>query len=300
MKNLEIGVQTARWYEEDKPEESLQFIKECGFEAIDYNISNLFATTFDEDKMTSFFDKTEEELLKYWEPMKNALNESGITISQAHGIGMVYYKGEDKKNAYLMEVTDKMIAVCAYLECPMLVIHPWTGWLVRLENEFETNMQIYRRLMPVAKKYGVKICLENYPHSIAEEACQYIDLLNAEAGEELFGYCYDVGHAIMGKQDICKDIRTLGKRIISVHLHENNGVADTHLMPFSQLNVDGNSRTVDWEPVMKTLKEIEFEGALSFETFNAIKWIPQRMKKPALVYICEAGKYFRELMTEYF
>ena len=66
MKNLEMGVQTARWYEEDKPAESLKFIKECGFEAVDYNISNLFDTTFDEDKMTSFFDKTVEELRKYW------------------------------------------------------------------------------------------------------------------------------------------------------------------------------------------------------------------------------------------
>ena len=298
MKKLEIGVQTSRWYDEQKPFESMQFIKECGFEAVDYNISNLFNSTFDENNFTSFFDKSEKELQEYFKSMKEAAREYGITFSQAHGIGMVYYKGEDRKNEYLMEVTDKMIAACAYLECPMLVIHPWTGWLVRMENEFETNMQIYRRLMPAAKKYGVKICLENYPHSIAEEACEYIDKLNAEAGEEIFCYCYDVGHAEMGKQDIYHDITTLGKRIKAVHLHENNGAADTHLMPFSQVNEAGNGLAMDWEAVIKGLREIEFDGALSFETFNAIKIIPQRMKRAALLFINEAGQYLRERMTE--
>ena len=298
MKQLEIGVQTARWYDEEKPMESLQFIKECGFEAIDYNISNLFANTFDEENLTSFFDKTEEELYEYFRPMKEAVEATQIRFSQAHGIGMVYYKGEDKKNEYLMRITDKMIAVCAYLKCPMLVIHPWTGWLYRMEGEHETNMQIYRRLMPTAKKYGVKICLENYPHSDAKEACEYIDDLNAEAGEEVFGYCYDVGHAIFGKQDAYQDIVTLGKRLIAVHLHENNGEGDTHQAPFTQVNKEGNGPAFDWENVIKALRGIGYDGALSFETFNAIKHIPKKMKKPMLNYINEVGKYLREQIAK--
>lgn len=298
MKQLEIGVQTARWYDEEKPMESLQFIKECGFEAIDYNISNLFANTFNEEKLTSFFDKTEEELYEYFKPMKKAVEANGIRLSQAHGIGTVYYKGEDQKNEYLMQVTDKMIAICAYLECPMLVIHPWTGWLFRMENEHETNMQIYRRLMPVAKKYGIKICLENYPHSDAKEACEYIDDLNAEAGEEVFGYCYDVGHAIFGKQDAYQDIVTLGKRLIAVHLHENNGEGDTHLSPFTQLNKEGNALAFDWEKAIVAFREIGYGGALSFETFNAIKHIPQQLKRPMLTYINEVGNYLRKRIME--
>ena len=32
MKKLEVSVQTARWFDEKKPAESMKLIKECGFE----------------------------------------------------------------------------------------------------------------------------------------------------------------------------------------------------------------------------------------------------------------------------
>lgn len=297
MKKHMISVQTARWYQEDKQWESMKLIKECGFEAIDYNISNLFTATFDEENYTSFFDKSLAELYDYYKPMKEAAKEYGISFAQSHGIGTVYFEGQDFKNEYIMQVTEKMIAVCAYLECPMIVIHPWTGWLFRMENEHEVNMHIYRRLIPTARRYGVKICLENYPHSDVHEVCQYIDSLNAEAQENIFGYCLDIGHARMGKNDINRMIKVLGNRIIALHLHENNGTVDSHLIPFTQVNEKGDGRSIDWNLVLDGLREIGYEGALSFETFNALKILPEKLKKAALSYICEIGRYFREYMA---
>jgi hypothetical protein len=57
MKKLINCVETAVWYEEDKPAESIRFIKECGFEAIDYNFGALFRDTLDVENLTSFYDK---------------------------------------------------------------------------------------------------------------------------------------------------------------------------------------------------------------------------------------------------
>ena len=62
MKKLEVSVQTARWFDEKKPAESMKLIKECGFEGVDYNINSLFQFSFDEENLTSFFDKSLEEI----------------------------------------------------------------------------------------------------------------------------------------------------------------------------------------------------------------------------------------------
>ena len=66
MKKLEVSVQTGGWYDESKPNESMKFIKECGFEGVDYNIDGLFKSTFDPENLTSFFDKDMEQLYEYF------------------------------------------------------------------------------------------------------------------------------------------------------------------------------------------------------------------------------------------
>ena len=60
MCKLAVSVQTAKWFDETKPAESMRYIKECGFEGVDYNINSLFRVSFDEEHLTSFFDKSIE------------------------------------------------------------------------------------------------------------------------------------------------------------------------------------------------------------------------------------------------
>ena len=199
-----------------------------------------------------------------------------------------------------------MIASCAYLGCKALVIHPWIGaaYGADKEEEIAVNMWLYRRLMPAAKQYGVKICLENLwekqgcifveaPCIHAKEACDYIDTLNDEAGEEVFGFCLDIGHTQFYQDDICEFIKTLGKRLIVLHLHENDGILDSHMVPYTLLVSCGNEKTVDWERIIKGLSEIKYEGNLSFETCNAIAFVPENVKTITLQHISSIGKYFR-------
>lgn len=306
-KKWEISVQTAKWINEEKPAESMRYIKECGFDGVDFNINSRFRATFDEEKMTSFFDKSIPELIKEYTPLKEAAKENGITFCQSHGILVIYYKDDPVKTDYFMKVTEKMFAVLQYLECKAIVIHPWIGaqFGAEKEEELATNMKIYRRLMPIAKKYGVKICLENLwekhgeqyvdaPCIDAEEACNYIDVLNEEAGEEVFGFCLDIGHTQFYNTDIYKFIQTLGERLTVLHLHENDGTSDSHMIPYTQVDAEGPSKCVDWESVLKGLYDIGYEGDLSFETCNAIVNLVPEMKTLTLKYIAEIGKWFRK------
>ena len=303
----EISVQTARWLDEQKPEESMHYIKECGFDGVDFNMNSLFRATYDEEKLTSFFDKSIPELVREYTPLKVAAKEHGVTFCQSHGILVLYYKDDETKTDYLMKVTEKMIAICQYLECKAIVIHPWMGaqFGAGKEEEYATNMGMYRRLMPIAKKYGVKICLENLwekhgekyvdvPCTNVREACDYIDTLNKEAGEDVFGFCLDIGHTKFYNIDIYEYMQTLGKRLTVLHLHENDGTSDSHMIPYTQVDAEGPSKCIDWESVLKGLYDIGYEGSLSFETCTAIVNLVPEMKTLALNHIAEIGKWFRK------
>lgn len=303
----EISVQTAKWIDEQKPDESMRYIKECGFDGVDFNINSRFNATFNEETMTSYFNKSIPELIKEYTPLKEASKKYGVTFCQSHGILVIYYKDNPVKTDYYMKVTEKMMAVLQYLECKTIVIHPWIGaqFGAEKEEELATNMMIYRRLMPLAKKYGVKICLENLwekhgdvyvdaPCIDAKEACNYIDVLNEEAGEEVFGFCLDIGHTKFYNTDIYEFIQTLGKRLTVLHLHENDGTSDSHMVPYTQFGAEGPSRCIDWESVLKGLYDAGYEGDLSFETCNAIVNLVPEMKTQTLKHIAEIGKWFRK------
>ena len=91
----------------------------------------------------------------------------------------------------------------------------------------------------------------------------YIDKLNAEAGGDMFGYCFDLGHANLVGANIREFVRALGDRLTVLHLHDNDAVTDQHLAPMTQ-------KKTDWEGLILGLRDINYRGAINFETFNAL------------------------------
>ena len=201
-------------------------------------------------------------------------------------------KGHPEVHEYLLTVVEKMCVICQMLDCPILVVHPIV--VADRKQEWELNLAMYRRLMPAARKFGVKICLENMfttqnVHKIAracssmDDVCRYIDTLNAEAGEPLFGFCYDVGHANFTGSDPTDAIRLLGNRIGCTHIHDNNGVQDQHTLPFWG--------TICWEAVMKAFAQIGYTGNLSFEAGCFVNNVPEQLRPKSAAYMAEIGRY---------
>lgn len=309
MKRLEVSVQSGNWYDECRPEESIRFIKECGFEGIDYNINNLFEQTFDKENLTSFFDKSLEELFQYFEPLKNAAQKYEVNISQLHGVFPMYFPEEDARNEYIIEVTEKMFAICEYFGGKNIVVHPWSEPTLRKEEEQAINFSFYRKLIPSARKHNLIICLENlFKHydlecydgalSNVQEAVFYVDALNEEAGEEIFGFCFDVGHAVVTGANLYHYITTLGDRLKLLHIHDNDGMSDSHMIPYTQMDRRGVRTRINWGEFLRGLKEIGYTGPLAFEVFRGIHILPDRVKPIGLQMVSEIGKYFRERLEE--
>lgn len=300
-KNL-ICVQTGNWYDkrfggDAHADEAFAFIKSCGFNAVDFNIDQTMnAGLISRGERNTFYDASLEELLELYRPVREAALRHGVAISSGHGLFPMIIDGKDDLNDYIIMATEKIIAIMAYIGCHALIVHP--ACRNDKAHEWEINMAMYRRLIPAAKQYGVKICLENIPshngHHVVmgcccdvQEACRYIDTLNAEAGEDVFGFCFDIGHANNTCRILSNDIRTLGKRLTTLHIHDNDAASDLHLIPYTQ-----KRGAVDWEDFIAGLRDIGYEGPLNFETFAGVDLMPQEIGEAALRFIAAIGRYF--------
>jgi len=299
---LSVSVQTGGFYQESNPAEGFAFMKECGIEAIDYNINDIIPVRdiIKNSARCELFDRPMEEFLSYFTPMKEEAEKSGVKFAQMHGPFPIYVLDQPETTDYLISLTEKCMAAAQYLNCPAIVVHPYSLFNQKT-REIEINLEVYRRLIPAAKKYGVMVCLENMFYaptghiigaacSDANEVVRYIEQLNEEAGTECFGYCYDIGHANLTGRSILEDIRILGKHLTVLHIHDNNAQDDVHLMPYSQWK----KRGVDWESFIAGLREIGYRGDLSFETFGVMGTFPRAVWPEVMKLISAEGRYFRD------
>ena len=89
-------------------------------------------------------------------------------------------------------------------------------------------------------------------------------------------------------------IVTLGKRLKVLHIHDNDGVGDLHQIPFTFTRSRENTASTDWKGFIKGLREIHFDGVLSFETAPVLTAFPEVMKADVLGFIANIGRYFLE------
>ena len=298
---ITVGTQSAYWFSWKEPDESLRRAKSWGFGAVDFGMPGV---PVNNEAPTSYYDKPLEEILETMRTFKAAADKNGIVYSQCHAPFPLWVKGCDNFNAYMVTVMEKICAAAHELGCPAIVAHPISRTL--REVEIETNLAMYRSFMPFAKKYGVKICLENMFSGAggrlseascadADETVFYIDKLNEEAGADLFGYCFDIGHANLMKRNMREFINRLGKeRLTCLHIHDNDGQDDLHLAPYTQVRLRSKCNwSTDWEGVIEGLRDIGYDGALAFETFRVTELTPRELWPASLTYIASVGHYFK-------
>jgi sugar phosphate isomerase/epimerase len=105
-----------------------------------------------------------------------------------------------------------------------------------------------------ARPLGVRLLVENLLSEVTTP--QHLVLILELGRLNEVGVCLDLGHAHI-TVGVGEAIATLGKRIVSVHVHDNRGEKDEHLWPG-----DG---TIDWPATAKALKELAAPPAAVLE-----------------------------------
>lgn len=130
------------------------------------------------------------------------------------------------------------------------------------EEEWQWVVAGLKEVYDHAKKAGVRMALEplnrfeTYFLNRGDQALR----LAEEVGPDC-GVCLDMFHMNIEEVDLFATIRKVGKRLADFHVAENNRLAPGQ----------GNH---DWPRVVKTLREIGYDGALTLEIVSPVDRTP--------------------------
>jgi sugar phosphate isomerase/epimerase len=154
-----------------------------------------------------------------------------------------------------VEVMEYVIPTAAELGAGIVVIHPSRGAEGESADRMRARVEAgLEKLLASAERDGVRLALENMPWK-EQNAQQLAPVIDDLASTRLVA-CLDTGHANMA-EGAEEAARAFGRKLGHLHLHDNHGESDEHLIP--------PNGTIDWAAVCSALQELEFAGPLNFE-----------------------------------
>lgn len=184
--------------------------------------------------------------------------ELGVDISQGH----LSYEAKlclDEGKEFLKKQIDLFLAMGvknAVLHCDSLAWKNSEG--VLREEQVLENTKALSELLDYVKGTDMVICLENL---ISTEFVNNVDGLLyfiEKFDSPNLGICLDTGHLNLRDKDQVTFIRKAGKHIKALHLADNEGKRDQHMMPYGCGNVDFVS-------VIREMKMLNYDGLYNLE-----------------------------------
>ncbi len=251
-----ITIDSLRKYGADCYKKAAEF----GFGYADFDLSGTESKWYTADS---------ETLSRMVDAEKKAASDAGIVIWQVHGPWRWPPKDNtEEKRAERMEKMKKSIDITKMLGCKNWVIHPIMPNGIHdldidaetVRNTWELNVVFMRELLTYAKERDIVICYENMPMTrFSVGSVDDIMRFVREMNDEHFKVCLDTGHVnVFEGQTLYDAVKKIGDDLVVMHVHDNDGKGDRHMLPYFG--------TADWEGFGKALREIGFEGVLSFET----------------------------------
>jgi L-ribulose-5-phosphate 3-epimerase len=137
---------------------------------------------------------------------------------------------------------------------------------VRYAEAYERSVEAIRKAIPLAETLGVTIAIENVWNRFLLsplEAAQYIDAFGTPAVK----WHFDVGN--VSNTGWAEDwIRTLGPRIVKVHVKEFSRAVRDKRGPLAGFEVDLLEGDNDWPAVMAAFDQIGYNGWMIAEQFR--------------------------------
>ncbi|MEA5050558.1 MAG: sugar phosphate isomerase/epimerase family protein [Oscillospiraceae bacterium] len=181
---------------------------------------------------------------------------AGLTLAHAH---LPYYgcdalwRADSAGDGF---AADTVAGIRAAARCgvPVLVFHPYDDPAAEAPgadpSAFFAHMD---RIAAAAEACGVRLAVENLRGSGVLRA-----VLRRYADNERIGFCFDSGHNNIADKDDFSLFGEFPGRLFALHLHDNGGTRDEHLLPF-----EGNVR---WDLFCAALRATSFDGPLMLES----------------------------------
>lgn len=262
---------------------AVELCAKAGFDGWDFSMFDMCRYLWPEDIiLDSKHPLHTNEYLKFARELKKIGLDNGIVCNQSHAPFPVDVPGV---RAYLK----RAIECTAEAGGEICVIHPANN------KSPEENGEMYLELLPFAKECGVKLATENMWNwhggdacssfaacATSESFCRHLEAVN----DEFLVACLDIGHAEMkgSGSGAVNMIRALGSKLQALHIHDNDQLHDDHQIPFSM--------NVDFEAVVKALKEINYCG---WFTLESTAYISKFDKDTVFTGVCDMANAAKKL-----
>lgn len=266
-----IGISTWQLQERYGDFEALKIAKSIGADAVDFCLAT---KRFDYRVENSLYDKSDEEITKYFTELKAYADELGIFISQTHGHDCGFKNKKEEDDALVENIRLNCLSTAA-LGAPVCVIHNATSLFMGANPDPELmhslSLDLFTRTLPYAMQYNVKIATETFGDAyksidffgdIDEFMKAYNTIKQIDKYKDYFTTCVDTGHSnkaavLFGQPKPGDVIRRIGSDIAALHLNDNDGICDQHKIPKSGI--------IDWNDVFEALDEIGYDGVYNME-----------------------------------
>ncbi len=264
---------------------AIGILAESGFDCMDYSMFFMFDN--DHPLNNPGYETYALDLF-------NTAKENGIVFNQSHA-PFPSVPAPNEKYGNIV----RSIEVASILGAAQIIIHPITV----IGNNAETlkvNLEFYNSLEKYAKKFNIKIALENMfwgdtkggncvirpgACGTSEWFCQMYDLLDSDC----FTCCADIGHAGLVGETADKMITSMGHdRVGALHVHDNNYLSDQHLMPFLG--------KLDWAKITKALHDINYKGDLTLEADYTLTALPDECLEAASRLMCVCARTLAKMI----
>jgi sugar phosphate isomerase/epimerase len=153
----------------------------------------------------------------------------------------------DEIMAYYMQCINE----CAQFEISTAVLHLTSGFEPPPPSQLGLDRIL--RLTDLAESKGVNIALENLRRP------DYLDYVFACIRSDRLGFCFDSGHENYYSKG-ADLLSKFGPKLMTLHLHDNNGSADQHQVP--------GEGSIDWTDLKRRLDRTEYAGPIALEVTN--------------------------------
>jgi len=246
-KSINIGVTGNRDFKE-----GLKIIREAGFEAVELN----------------YTEEMEKKGKEYIKSLRDAVLREGLEIASLLTGQFWQYpltSNNPEKRKEGEDLLTRSIEVCEVLGTDALLVVPGvvgTLWSseerVQYDVAYERAQESIRKVVPLAEKRGVYICVENVWNKFLLSPVEMKRFVE-EIDSEYVAVYFDVGNIlVIGYPEDW--IRILGKKIKRIHLKDFK-LSVGNIWGFCDL-LEGD---INWQEVIKALKEVGYNSYLTAE-----------------------------------
>ena len=243
-------------------EKAIEYIAKAGFDAWDFSMFEMCRYDWStRSVIESGHPLSSDNYLAFARKLKKVGEDNGIICNQSHA---PFPSSVPEIRSHLK----RAIECTAEAGGKICIIHPDNN------KSAVENAEMFNELLPFAKECGVKIATENMFNWNVEKnqssfaACATSKSFNEHldaVDDDYLVACLDVGHAELTSSGsgAVNMIHALGDRLQALHIHDNDKILDHHQIPFSM--------TLDFQKIVKALKDINYKGYLTLESDGYLK-----------------------------